>query len=270
MEKESFNKPAVTHREIRQPYYYKLLFVYLLSAAGGCVDAMSYLGLGEVFTANMTGNTVLLGVKWVDGDINSLFLSALSLVGFFIGVAIGFTMTESVQGDLFRSQRLINTIVMEAALLSVLAVFIHLTNGMPGKGWIRLLVFIASAAMGIQSTITRRINLRGVATTFITGMMVSVVETITKNTLDSCRRQLTSDKSAGASSNWGFQLFSWLIYLLGGVIGGWFTLHYPKYFGWPAVAIIGMAIMVMIVFRLDKRMIDKPRQNQGSRPNVSG
>src|SRR3546814_12139426 len=34
----------------------------LLAIAAGCVDAVSYLGLGEVLTAAMTGNTILLGL----------------------------------------------------------------------------------------------------------------------------------------------------------------------------------------------------------------
>ncbi len=33
----------------------------LLTVVTGIVDAVSYLGLGHVFTANMTGNVVLLG-----------------------------------------------------------------------------------------------------------------------------------------------------------------------------------------------------------------
>jgi len=33
-----------------------------LSCAAGCVDAISYLRLGNVFTANMTGHAVLLGI----------------------------------------------------------------------------------------------------------------------------------------------------------------------------------------------------------------
>ena len=32
-----------------------------LTVVSGLVDAVSYLGLGHVFTANMTGNVVLLG-----------------------------------------------------------------------------------------------------------------------------------------------------------------------------------------------------------------
>jgi uncharacterized membrane protein YoaK (UPF0700 family) len=39
--------------------------VLLLTGAAGYVDAVSYLLLGRVFTANMTGNTVLLGLAIV-------------------------------------------------------------------------------------------------------------------------------------------------------------------------------------------------------------
>ena len=33
----------------------------VLTVTTGLIDAVSYLGLGHVFTANMTGNIVLLG-----------------------------------------------------------------------------------------------------------------------------------------------------------------------------------------------------------------
>ena len=40
--------------------------VLVLTWAASGVDAISYLGLGHVFTANMTGNAVLLGLAcWV-------------------------------------------------------------------------------------------------------------------------------------------------------------------------------------------------------------
>ena len=38
------------------------LLLALLACAAGAVDALSFLRLGDVFTANMTGNTVLLGI----------------------------------------------------------------------------------------------------------------------------------------------------------------------------------------------------------------
>ena len=40
-----------------------------LSLAAGCVDAVGYLGLGQVFVANMTGNTVLLGLAILAGEL---------------------------------------------------------------------------------------------------------------------------------------------------------------------------------------------------------
>ena len=38
------------------------LMLLALTWAAGSVDAISFLALGRVFTANMTGNTVLLGL----------------------------------------------------------------------------------------------------------------------------------------------------------------------------------------------------------------
>ena len=53
---------------LRAPTALKNALVLLLTAAAGYVDAVSYLALGRVFTANMTGNTVLLGLALVQRD----------------------------------------------------------------------------------------------------------------------------------------------------------------------------------------------------------
>ena len=41
----------------------------LLTLVAASVDAISYLGLGHVFTAMMTGNTVLLGLALAQGEV---------------------------------------------------------------------------------------------------------------------------------------------------------------------------------------------------------
>src|ERR1700687_3239708 len=53
-----------------------------LTAATGSVDAVSYLGLGRVFTANMTGNLVLLGIAIGQGQLPEALRSVVALVGF--------------------------------------------------------------------------------------------------------------------------------------------------------------------------------------------
>jgi uncharacterized membrane protein YoaK (UPF0700 family) len=60
-----------------------------LAVPAGAVDASNYLGLGRVFTANMTGNTVLLGVALARGSGADAARSVAALGGFCAGGAIG-------------------------------------------------------------------------------------------------------------------------------------------------------------------------------------
>lgn len=57
----------------------------ILTWAAGCVDAISYLGLDRVFTAMMTGNTVLLGLALGQGEIQAALPSILALTGIAAG-----------------------------------------------------------------------------------------------------------------------------------------------------------------------------------------
>jgi uncharacterized membrane protein YoaK (UPF0700 family) len=61
----------------------------LLTCAAGYVDAIGYRGLDRVFTANMTGNTVLLGLALVEADSQATLRSGLALAGFLVGSALG-------------------------------------------------------------------------------------------------------------------------------------------------------------------------------------
>src|SRR5207302_7589943 len=59
-----------------------------LTFAAGCVDAISYLALGRVFTANMTGNIVLLALDVAQSMGPQTRRSIVALVAFAAGVAI--------------------------------------------------------------------------------------------------------------------------------------------------------------------------------------
>src|SRR4051812_12229207 len=59
----------------------------LLGFTGGYVDAMSYFGFERVFTAAMTGNTVLLALAIAQSDPPAALRSGLALLGFVAGVA---------------------------------------------------------------------------------------------------------------------------------------------------------------------------------------
>lgn len=63
--------------------------VLVLTWAASGVDAISYLGLGHVFTANMTGNAVLLGLAIGQGQGLAALRSIIALAGFVMGAALG-------------------------------------------------------------------------------------------------------------------------------------------------------------------------------------
>ena len=89
----------------------------LMTAATGIVDAVSYLGLGHVFTANMTGNIVLMGFRLGGASGISLSRSVIALVCFMLGAVAGGRMGRRLNPR----QSRISGLLGEAALLFVAA-----------------------------------------------------------------------------------------------------------------------------------------------------
>src|SRR5215210_8065799 len=146
--------------------------VVLLSVVAGCVDAVSYLGLGHVFTANMTGNTVLLGLSLGQADWQAVLRSGVALVGFIMGVAVGTVIAgRDRERHAFWPTTVTLTLAVELAVLAAFALGFYLVGGVAYT-----LIVLAALAMGLQSTAVRRLGIPSVATTYITGTLTSVIE----------------------------------------------------------------------------------------------
>src|SRR2546430_14614344 len=65
------------------------LLLLALTVTTGLIDAVSVLGLGRVFTANMTGNVVFLGFALARVPGFSLVRSLAALAAFLAGAVIG-------------------------------------------------------------------------------------------------------------------------------------------------------------------------------------
>lgn len=61
----------------------------VLTVVTGFVDAVSYLDLGHVFVANMTGNVVFLGFAIAGATGLSVWPSLIALAAFFVGGIAG-------------------------------------------------------------------------------------------------------------------------------------------------------------------------------------
>lgn len=186
--------------------------LYLLSWVGGAVDALSYVRAG-VFTANMTGNTVLLGLAIAGPARSRAFFSALSLAAFAFGVLIG----GIILLRLTRSTETARDLSLGTALeLPFAVVFSLLWMLYPVKGpfWtMPAMIALAACALGIQSVTVRRLHLSGVATTFITG-------TITAAILSSLERKEPGLHKMERKSSPFLLAGMWATYILAAIAGG--------------------------------------------------
>ena len=137
------------------------------------MDAASYLALGRVFTANMTGNTVLFGLALVQGDVNAVGRVALALVGFVVGGALGAWIAYLGPREEGWPRGVTIALIVECVFLAALANDRSEILGMR--------VMFASLAMGIQTAAARRLDVLGVTTTFVTGTLTSLVSLIARH-----------------------------------------------------------------------------------------
>ncbi|KOX16268.1 YoaK family protein [Streptomyces sp. NRRL F-6491] len=130
----------------------------VLTFLSGLVDAASFLGLGRVFVANMTGNVVFLGFALSGVAQLSALASAVALTGFLAGaVAGGAWRRDAEPGRLF------------APLLAVQALLVALALAAQGAGWGRYAVLVPLACgMGLQNAVVHRLGVPDLTTTVMT------------------------------------------------------------------------------------------------------
>ena len=92
-----------------------------LTIAAGSADAVSYLGLGRVFTANMTGNLVLLGVAVGQGALGGSLRSLIAFAGFGIGLLVGARLTARSRTSVVWPPSVTLVVTIEVGLLAAFA-----------------------------------------------------------------------------------------------------------------------------------------------------
>jgi uncharacterized membrane protein YoaK (UPF0700 family) len=145
--------------------------VLLFTFAAGSVDAIVYLR-GHVFTANMTGNSVLLGLAIGQGRGGAAVSSVIALVSFILGVLLG-AFLAGEGGDKVRTFTAVRReVFVEAAVLASFAGVCIVPPWVPNSAL--LAIATSGVAMGMQSAAVKRLSLPGIATTYITGTITSL------------------------------------------------------------------------------------------------
>jgi len=137
-----------------------------LTVVTGLVDAVSYVALGHVFVANMTGNVVFLGFAVAGAAGLSVTASLTSLAAFTAGALAGGRIGARLGAHRGRHLRAVTAL---AAALVALAVVVSAVVGQPVSQAARYaLIAPLALAMGAQNAMARRLAVPDLTTTVLT------------------------------------------------------------------------------------------------------
>jgi uncharacterized membrane protein YoaK (UPF0700 family) len=139
----------------------------LLTATTGLIDAVAFLGLGRVFTANMTGNVVFLAFAIAGAKGLSISASVLALVCFLAGALAGGWLGAAMVQQSRRLWMAIATsseaLLLAGAAIAAIGVPIDGTFGQRGR-----IIALTTAAMGVRNATVRRLGAVDLTTTVLT------------------------------------------------------------------------------------------------------
>ena len=137
-----------------------------LTFTTGLIDGVSYLGLGHVFTANMTGNVVLLGFGIAGGTGLPVVSPIVSLIAFLLGAAGGGVLAARC-GDRHRVH-VGSALAFEAAMLAVSALVTAVSTVRPGTLAGNVVIALLALAMGVRNATVRKLAVPDLTTTVLT------------------------------------------------------------------------------------------------------
>ncbi|MHA7192113.1 YoaK family protein [Arthrobacter sp. MDT2-16] len=205
-----------------------LLLMLALTFSTGVIDAVGYLGLDRVFTGNMTGNVVLLGMAFGAGADLPILRPALALVFFMVGAALaGRVLRKGLEGWSGRTSATLLTVTLG---LTALAVFVGLVDVQAEELLGSITTSVLGAMMGIQAATAKRLKVAEITT-------VVVTSTITGLASD-------SRLAGGKSPFWARRFFAIALILLGAV-GGALTLRVELWLGVAVSALISGVVTLL-------------------------
>jgi uncharacterized membrane protein YoaK (UPF0700 family) len=213
-------------RSVRHPLARALL---VLTFSTGLVDAVSYLGLGRVFTANMTGNIVLLGFGIAGSQGLPVVAPLVSLAAFLVGSAGGGVLALRY-GDR-HAQHVARALWIESGLVLAAAILAAAVNVRPSTFAGDAVIALLALGMGVRNATVRRVGVPDLTTTVLT-------MTLTGLAADS--------RVAGGTGKGSVRRISAVVAMLLGAIAGALLLRISLVP--PLLAAAALALLVALVY----------------------
>jgi uncharacterized membrane protein YoaK (UPF0700 family) len=199
-----------------------------LTVASGAVDAISYFGLGKIFSAFMTGNIVFLGfgIAEIEGPdvVPVIFAISMFAAGSYLGLRIA--TQHSRKSGPWPPAMTVLLVLIATAEGAFLVVWLA-AGGHPPTKVCDVLIILFSLAMGIQTAAVRSLGVQGVFTTAGTFTLVAFAGTFAGS-----RSRAEMPRLAGVLAG----------LIAGAVGGGLLFLHARSY-----APVLPLAITVLVI-----------------------
>jgi uncharacterized membrane protein YoaK (UPF0700 family) len=201
------------------------LLLLVLTMVTGLVDAVSYLSLGHVFVANMTGNVVFLGFAVADAQDFSIPASLVAIAAFMAGALAGGSL--GLHAGHHRGRFLALATYLQIVLVGAALVVSIATPNLEGSLVRYALIMLLALAMGLQNATARRLSVPDLTTTVLT-------LTLTGFAAD-------STLAGGSNPHPGRRIVATITMFLGAAIGAFLVFHS----GVSAVLALTLALLTL-------------------------
>jgi uncharacterized membrane protein YoaK (UPF0700 family) len=223
LEQEPLRRAALS---IRHPLARALL---VLTFTTGLVDAVSFLGLGRVFTANMTGNIVFLGFGIAGQGGLPVLAPLVSLGSFLLGAAGGGVLADRM-GDR-HPEHIARALAIEVSLLGAAAILTAVVDVRPNAVAGDIVIALLALAMGVRNATVRRIGVPDLTTTVLTMTLTGVA---------------ADSPVAGGSGKGSVRRIAAVLAMFTGALAG--ALLLKTSLALPLVAAAGLAVITWLVY----------------------
>jgi uncharacterized membrane protein YoaK (UPF0700 family) len=142
-----------------------------LTFSTGVIDAVGYLGLDRVFTGNMTGNVVILGMALTGADGLPIVGPIIALALFMVGAAIAGRTLKPVKVGWTHRSTILFAVVGVVILAAAVPMFVIEDPVEPVKFAV---TGALGLAMGMQAGAARHIGVKDVTTVVVTSTLVGL------------------------------------------------------------------------------------------------
>jgi uncharacterized membrane protein YoaK (UPF0700 family) len=201
----------------------------VLTFTTGLVDAVSYLGLGRVFTANMTGNIVFLGFGIAGSGGLPVVAPLVSLGSFLVGAGAGGVLAARM-GER-HPNHMARALCIEVSLIGLAAVLAAAIDVQPNALSGYVVIASLALAMGVRNATVRRLRVPDLTTTVLT-------MTLTGLAADS--------RPAGGSGEGSIRRIAAVLAMLTGALAGALLLKSSLVL--PLLAAAALALVTWLVY----------------------